>query len=39
VIAHVCWAPTDIAIGITPVPKSTAMLVLAFVTVALLPMP
>jgi hypothetical protein len=32
--------PTDIAVGITPVPKSTAILVLALpITAALLPIP
>jgi hypothetical protein len=40
VIAHVCLLPTDIAVGITPVPKSTAILVLALPkTAALLPIP
>jgi hypothetical protein len=40
VIAQVCLLPTDIAVGITPVPKSTAILVLALpITAALLPIP
>jgi hypothetical protein len=40
VIAHAWASPTEIAIGITPVPKSTAILVLALPTaVALLPTP